>query len=37
VRAGQQIDLASEHMRQLFLKYGTAELYEKVSRSLASQ
>jgi len=32
-----QIDLASEPMRQLFLKYGTAELYEKVSRSLASQ
>ncbi len=32
-----QIDIASENMRQLFLRCGTAELYEKISRSLASE
>ena len=31
------VDLASENMRQLFLRYGTAELYEKISRSLANE
>jgi predicted nucleotidyltransferase len=29
------IDLRSDSVRQLFVKYGTMELYEKVSRSLA--
>jgi predicted nucleotidyltransferase len=32
-----QIDIGSENMRQLFLRYGTIELYEKISRSLASE
>jgi predicted nucleotidyltransferase len=31
------IDLRSDGVRQLFVKYGTMELYEKVSRSLASE
>ena len=31
------LDVKSENVRQLFLKYGTVELYEKVSRSLASE
>ena len=30
-----QLDLKSENIRQLFVKYGTMELYDKVSRSLA--
>ena len=29
------LDIKSENMRQLFAKYGTMELYDKVSRSLA--
>jgi hypothetical protein len=32
-----QIDIGSENIRQLFLRYGTIELYEKISRSLASE
>jgi len=32
-----QLDIKSENVRQLFLKYGTVELYEKVSRSLAGE
>jgi predicted nucleotidyltransferase len=32
-----QLDVKSENIRQLFLKYGTVELYEKVSRSLAGE
>ena len=30
-----RLDLKSENIRQLFAKYGTLELYDKVSRSLA--
>jgi hypothetical protein len=30
-----RLDLKSENIRQLFAKYGTMELYDKVSRSLA--
>ena len=29
------LDIKTENMRQLFAKYGTMELYDKVSRSLA--
>ena len=32
-----KVDLRSERIRQLFLKYGTLELYEKVSRTCAGQ
>jgi predicted nucleotidyltransferase len=32
-----KLDIKSENLRQLFLKYGTVELYEKVSRSLAGE
>ena len=31
-----KLDIKSENMRQLFARYGTMELYEKVSRSLAN-
>lgn len=30
-----RLDIKSENIRQLFAKYGTMELYDKVSRSLA--
>ncbi len=30
-----RLDIKSENMRQLFAKYGTMELYDKISRSLA--
>lgn len=30
-----RLDIKSENMRQLFAKYGTMELYDKVSQSLA--
>lgn len=32
-----RLDLRSEKMRQLFQKHGTIELYEKVSRTVASE
>ena len=32
-----KLDLKSESVRQLFLKYGTVELYDKLSRSLAAE
>jgi predicted nucleotidyltransferase len=32
-----KLDIKSKNTRQLFLKYGTLELYDKVSRSLAGQ
>lgn len=32
-----RLDIKSENMRQLFAKYGTVELYDKVSRSLAAE
>ncbi len=32
-----KLDLKSENIRQLFQKYGTMEVYEKVSHSLASE
>jgi len=32
-----QLDVKSENIRQLFVKYGTLELYEKVSRSLSGE
>lgn len=31
-----KLDIKSENIRQLFAKYGTAELYDKVSKSLAN-
>ncbi|HXE41462.1 MAG TPA: hypothetical protein VN516_00455 [Candidatus Baltobacteraceae bacterium] len=31
------LDIKSEKIRQLFIKYGTIELYEKVSATLASE
>ena len=31
------LDLRSDSIRQLFTKYGTMELYEKISRSLAGE
>jgi len=30
------LDLKAENVRNLFLKYGTLELYDKVSRAVAS-
>jgi len=32
-----KLEIKSEDVRQLFLKYGTVELYEKVSRALAGE
>jgi len=32
-----KLDIKSENIRQLFAKYGTLELYEKVSNALASK
>jgi hypothetical protein len=32
-----RVDLRAEHIRQLFEKYGTMELYEKVSRTIADK
>jgi predicted nucleotidyltransferase len=32
-----KLDIKSENMRQLFSKYGTLDLYEKVSAALASE
>jgi hypothetical protein len=32
-----RLDIKSENMRQLFAKYGTMELYDKISRSLAAK
>jgi len=32
-----KVDLASDSIRQLFLKYGNVELYEKVSRACANK
>jgi hypothetical protein len=32
-----KLDLKSENIRQLFARYGTIELYDKVSRSLAAK
>jgi hypothetical protein len=32
-----RLDIKSENMRQLFAKYGTMELYDKLSRSLAAK
>lgn len=31
-----KVDIQSENIRQLFVKYGTAELYDKISNSLAN-
>ena len=32
-----KIDLRSEKVRQMFLKYGTMELYEKISRACSAE
>jgi predicted nucleotidyltransferase len=32
-----RLDLRSEPLRSIFLKYGTLDLYEKISRALASE
>jgi hypothetical protein len=31
------LDIGSEEMKELFVKYGTQELYEKISRTLAGK
>ena len=32
-----QLDLRSERVREIFLKYGTLDLYDKISRAIAGQ
>ena len=32
-----KVDLRSNSVRQMFLKYGTAEIYEKISRACAGE